>query len=177
MTLTIDLPEDRLQALMTRAQAQGVTAEQYARQVLEHELEPAQPISEMMRDLGDMPTDIQAKYHATEPARSIIMCTDCRREIGDRGLRRHVLPGRSYQPAFSSRGRCGASEALRRWPSIRFGPRGSLPGVSYIPQARDPGEQSGQRPELPIRGGGRSARVCVCRSSCGAASRFWAGRG
>jgi plasmid stability protein len=41
MTLTIDLPDERQAALKAKAQAQGLSAEQYARQVLEHDLEEA----------------------------------------------------------------------------------------------------------------------------------------
>jgi plasmid stability protein len=40
MTLTIDLPEEQTAALAAKARAQGVSAEQYARQVLEHDLAP-----------------------------------------------------------------------------------------------------------------------------------------
>lgn len=62
MTFTIDLPEDQVEALRARAEAQGVSAEQYARQVIEHDLRPAQPISEMMREIwGNMPPEIRAK--------------------------------------------------------------------------------------------------------------------
>ena len=39
MTLTIELPDERQAALAAQAQAQGVSAEQYARQLLEHALE------------------------------------------------------------------------------------------------------------------------------------------
>jgi hypothetical protein len=38
MTLTIDLPEEQIAGLAAKARAQGVTAEQYARLVLEHDL-------------------------------------------------------------------------------------------------------------------------------------------
>ncbi len=40
MTLTIDLPEAEVTALAAKARARGVSAEQYARQVLEHDLAP-----------------------------------------------------------------------------------------------------------------------------------------
>lgn len=40
MSLTIDLPESETQALKAKAQARGLSAEQYARQVLEHDLAP-----------------------------------------------------------------------------------------------------------------------------------------
>jgi hypothetical protein len=65
MTLMIDLPEDRAQTLKARAEAQGVSAEQYARQILEDDLEPQctrQPLSEVMREIwGNMPDDVMAK--------------------------------------------------------------------------------------------------------------------
>ena len=66
MILTIDLPEDRATALRTKALEQGVSAEEYARQVLEQNLEfgsarSPQPISELMREIwGDMPEDVRA---------------------------------------------------------------------------------------------------------------------
>jgi plasmid stability protein len=41
MTLTIDLPDEKQVALEAKAQAQGLSAEQYARQVLEHDLQEA----------------------------------------------------------------------------------------------------------------------------------------
>ena len=40
MTLTIDLPEEQTVVLKAKAEAQGVSTEQYARQVLEHDLVP-----------------------------------------------------------------------------------------------------------------------------------------
>jgi hypothetical protein len=40
MTLKIDLPEEQTLVLKAKAQAQGVSTEQYARQVLEHDLVP-----------------------------------------------------------------------------------------------------------------------------------------
>jgi plasmid stability protein len=40
MTLTIELPEEQTAALAAKARAQGVSAEQYARQVLELDLAP-----------------------------------------------------------------------------------------------------------------------------------------
>ncbi len=40
MTLTIDLPDEQTLVLKAKAQAQGVSTEQYARQVLEHDLVP-----------------------------------------------------------------------------------------------------------------------------------------
>jgi len=40
MTLTIDLPDAEITALAAKARAHGVSAEQYVRQVLEHDLAP-----------------------------------------------------------------------------------------------------------------------------------------
>jgi len=69
MTLTIDLPDDRVSALKAKALEQGVSAEQYARQVLEHDLEtgtrPRRPISEVIREIwADIPDDVRAKLPA-----------------------------------------------------------------------------------------------------------------
>ena len=40
MRLTIDLPEEQQAALTAKARAQGISPEEYARQVLQHELVP-----------------------------------------------------------------------------------------------------------------------------------------
>jgi plasmid stability protein len=40
MILTIDLPEEQLAALVARARAQGLSTEEYARQVLQQDLAP-----------------------------------------------------------------------------------------------------------------------------------------
>lgn len=39
-SLTIELPEEQRAALAAKAQARGLSAEQYARKVLEHDLAP-----------------------------------------------------------------------------------------------------------------------------------------
>jgi plasmid stability protein len=39
-TLTIDLPDEQKAALVAKARAQGLSAEDYARQVLQHDLAP-----------------------------------------------------------------------------------------------------------------------------------------
>ena len=70
MTLTIDLPAEKAVALAAKARAQGVSSEEYARLVLEHDLEAAAPprrhiwevIAENMKrvppeDLAAMPKD------------------------------------------------------------------------------------------------------------------------
>lgn len=40
MTLTIDLPEEKTSVLAAKARAQGLSTEEYVRQVLEHDLAP-----------------------------------------------------------------------------------------------------------------------------------------
>ena len=40
MTLTIDLPDAEVAALQAKAEARGVSTEQYARQILEQDLAP-----------------------------------------------------------------------------------------------------------------------------------------
>lgn len=40
MTLTINLPDAQLTALAAKARARGVSAEEYARQAMEHDLAP-----------------------------------------------------------------------------------------------------------------------------------------
>jgi len=40
MRLTIELPDEQKAALTAKAQAQGLSAEEYARQVLQHDLAP-----------------------------------------------------------------------------------------------------------------------------------------
>jgi len=40
MTLTINLPDEQTKALAARARARGLSTEEYARQVLEHDLVP-----------------------------------------------------------------------------------------------------------------------------------------
>ena len=47
MTLTIELPEEQGAALTARAQAQGVSAEEYARRVLQHDLKDARRCSDV----------------------------------------------------------------------------------------------------------------------------------
>ena len=66
MTLTIDLPDEEVKALTAKAHAQGISAEQYARKVLEHDLEAAGPprrrhISEIIREnMSRVPPEIMA---------------------------------------------------------------------------------------------------------------------
>jgi len=63
MTLRIDLADEQTAALEAKAQALGLTAEQYAGQVLEHDLntgsQPRRRISEAIREIwSDMPDDV-----------------------------------------------------------------------------------------------------------------------
>jgi plasmid stability protein len=66
MTLIIDLPDEEIAALAAKARAQGISAEQYARQVLAHDLEAARPvrrrhISEVIREnMRKVPPEIMA---------------------------------------------------------------------------------------------------------------------
>jgi plasmid stability protein len=53
MVLTIDLPEEEVRALAAKAQALGVSAEDYVRQVLERDLESSakpRPVWEIIAD-------------------------------------------------------------------------------------------------------------------------------
>ena len=70
MTLTIDLRDDEVTLLAAKAQAQGVSAEHYARRVLEQDLradEPSESISEQtiaeaIREIwADIPAEVRAK--------------------------------------------------------------------------------------------------------------------
>lgn len=71
MTLTIELPDEQQAALAAKAQRQGISPEQYARLVLEHDLEAvgpeeqsrdSRPIWEIMLDnLKDIPPEEFAK--------------------------------------------------------------------------------------------------------------------
>ena len=65
MTLTIDLSDEEVKALAAKAKAQGVSAEQYARLLLEQDLKagPVQrPVSQSIREIwSDMPADVRAK--------------------------------------------------------------------------------------------------------------------
>ena len=56
MTLTIDLPDEQTAALAATARAQGLSAEQYARQVLEHAIEAAaiQPEAAPSKDIEEL---------------------------------------------------------------------------------------------------------------------------
>lgn len=66
MTLTNELPDEQQLALTAKARAQGLSAEQYAQRVLEHDLEagsakPRRHISEVIRDnMRDVPPEIMA---------------------------------------------------------------------------------------------------------------------
>jgi plasmid stability protein len=66
MTLTIHLPDEQQAALASKARAQGVSAEEYARQVLARDLEtgarPRRHISEVIREnMSKVPPEIMAR--------------------------------------------------------------------------------------------------------------------
>jgi hypothetical protein len=67
MSLTIDLPADQQAALAAQAQAQGISEEEYARQVLAHAIEAAgtpsrrRHISEVILEkMSKVPAEIMA---------------------------------------------------------------------------------------------------------------------
>lgn len=68
MTLTIDLPEEQVVLLNAKASAEGVSAEQCARQLLKQALESAgagKPLSAKIREIwADLPDDARAKLPA-----------------------------------------------------------------------------------------------------------------
>lgn len=69
MTLTVELPEEQEAALKRKAQALGVSAEEYARQVLGRDLKsgdrPRRHISEVFREIwSDVPDEVRAKLPA-----------------------------------------------------------------------------------------------------------------
>jgi plasmid stability protein len=67
MMLTIDLPDEKNAVLAAKARAQGVTAEQFARQLLEEALTPEtkKPLAARIREIwADMPPEVRAKLPA-----------------------------------------------------------------------------------------------------------------
>ena len=65
MTVNIDLPDEQAAALKVKATAHGISAEEYARQVLEHDLKTERParrhISEVIRErMSKVPPEIMA---------------------------------------------------------------------------------------------------------------------
>jgi plasmid stability protein len=70
MTLEIELPDDCVMALKAKALEHGVSAEQYARQVLEQDLavdstEARRPISDDIQEIwADMPEAVRDKLPA-----------------------------------------------------------------------------------------------------------------
>ncbi len=65
MTLTIEIPDERQAVLDAKARAQGVSAEQYAGQLLEQALaSPSanKPLSSRIREIwADMPDEVRAQ--------------------------------------------------------------------------------------------------------------------
>jgi hypothetical protein len=67
MTLTIELPDEDARVLTAKARAQGVSAQEYAQEILKRDLEHPvkRPISLKIRELwSDMPTEVRAKLPA-----------------------------------------------------------------------------------------------------------------
>ncbi len=73
MTLNIELPDEKTAALAAKARTQGLSAEQYARQVLEHDLEsaPEAPLGPPLRTAADIilasMSEVSAEDMATLP--------------------------------------------------------------------------------------------------------------
>jgi plasmid stability protein len=70
MTLAIELPDEEVQALNAKARRQGVSAEEYARQVIEQDLKESEaptarnqkPISQIIQEImADVPAGELAK--------------------------------------------------------------------------------------------------------------------
>ena len=64
MTLTINLLEDEITLLNAKATAEGVSAEQYAQQLLKEALasRPRTPLSSRIREIwSDIPDEVRAK--------------------------------------------------------------------------------------------------------------------
>lgn len=64
MTLVIQLPDSKEAALKAKAEALGVSAEEYAQRVLDRDLAETgqQPVSEMFREIwAGMPDEVRAK--------------------------------------------------------------------------------------------------------------------
>ena len=67
MTLTIELPDEDARALTAKARAQGVSAQEYAQEILRRDLaHPVRrPVSSKIRELwNDMPAEVRAKLPA-----------------------------------------------------------------------------------------------------------------
>jgi hypothetical protein len=66
MTFIIDLPEEDRQALSAKAREQGLSAEQYAQQVLKDVIrQPVEPLSARIRQIwSNMPDEVRAKLPA-----------------------------------------------------------------------------------------------------------------
>ena len=70
MTLILELPDRKEAALKAKAQAQGLTAEQYAQQLIERDLaeDGKQSVSAIFREIwSDMPDDVRARRPADGP--------------------------------------------------------------------------------------------------------------
>jgi plasmid stability protein len=67
MQLTIELPDDEAAALRDRAQRQGVTAEEYARVVIEQDLKKHARINPKLRHISEIMADIMAIVPPEQP--------------------------------------------------------------------------------------------------------------
>ncbi len=93
MTLVIQLPETKEAALKAKAKALGVSAEQYAQEVLDRDLSAeSQPVSALFREIwSDMPDDVRTRIPKDGATSSITTCMASPRENRERGFCRYVL--------------------------------------------------------------------------------------
>jgi plasmid stability protein len=70
MTLRIELPDEKTAALAAKARTHGLSAEQYARQVLEHDLESElkAPGGQPLRTIADIIVSRMSKVPAEDMA-------------------------------------------------------------------------------------------------------------
>jgi plasmid stability protein len=67
MQLTIELPDDEAAALHERAQRQGVSAETYARVVIQQDLKKHARINPKLRHISEIMADIMADIPPDRP--------------------------------------------------------------------------------------------------------------
>jgi len=67
VTLTLELPDKQTAALAAKARAQGLSAEQYALQVLEHDLESGQETRPIWDAILDNMSDVPREAFASLP--------------------------------------------------------------------------------------------------------------
>ena len=65
MTLTIDLPEEDATALSVKARSHGMSPEQYAQQILKHDIQQTRSTATRIRAIwSNMPEEVRTKLPA-----------------------------------------------------------------------------------------------------------------